>query len=118
MGGITEGGVVSEVLEGSQAMNAGIHAGWIIKELDGKPFNRAESLPLVRQEFDAAKSEAPGLIVKFDVRSSRDCTNGDCQKSDKLPVHSEEDCAKVCSQIVACEWWSFGIEDGDKMCWL
>jgi len=68
--------------------------------------------------FDAAKNEAPGLIVKFDVRSSRDCTNGDCANSDKLPVDSEAACAKACGQVVACTWWSVGIEDGDKMCWL
>jgi hypothetical protein len=116
--GITDGGVISQVLEGSQALSAGVRKGWIIKELDGKPFNKAESLPLVRQDFDAAKSEAPGLIVKFDVRSSKDCTNGDCTNSDKLPLDSEAACAKICSQVADCKWWSMGIEDGDKMCWL
>lgn len=116
--GITDGGVISEVLPESQAFNAGVRQGWIIKELDGKPFNKAESLPLVRNDFDAAKSEAPSLIVKFDVMSSRDCTNGDCTRSDKLPVDSDVACAQVCSHVPACQWWTVGIEDGDKMCWL
>merc|ERR1712178_50918 len=87
-------------------------------ELDGRPFNTQEALPLIRRDFDAAKAAAPGLIVKFDVMSSRDCTNGDCANSDKLPVASEAACAKVCGQVFACKWWVFGTEETDTMCWL
>jgi hypothetical protein len=116
--GLTDGGVINEVLPDSQAFKAGVQEGWIVKELDGKPFNKAESLPLVRQDFDEAKSEATGLIVKFDVMSARDCTNGDCTNSDKLPVASEAACATVCGKIPSCKWWSVGVEESDKMCWL
>lgn len=113
-----DGELVSNVLEGSQAWSAGVRKGWIINEVDGKPFRKGEELKGVGVDFSNAKIFAPLVLVKFDVRTSLDCTDGNCLRSDKLPAASEAVCAEVCGNIPGCGWWSFGSEDEDHMCWL
>lgn len=112
------GEVVHDVIEESQAWNVGVRKGWIIKEVDGKPFKKTEGIEDVSHDFWKAKRDAPTVRVKFDIRSFLDCTNGDCTYSDKFPATSETACADVCSQNQACGWWSFGFEDGVRKCWL
>lgn len=113
-----EGEIVSDVDHGSQAWNLGVRTGWIITEVSGKSFKKGEGVDDANEEFRKLKGTAPALVVKFDVRSSQDCTDGDCSKSDKLPVVSEAACAEVCSLVPECQWWTVGFEAEDKMCWL
>lgn len=112
------GEIVSEVQDGSQAFAAGVRKGWIIKELDGKPFKKGEALDGVGHDFTEAKSEAPTIIVKFDVRTAMDCNNADCANSDKFPALTQELCAEACSSLEACKWWTYGPENEDMMCWF
>jgi len=113
-----DGEVVDEVQRGSPAWTAGVRRGWIIKELDGEPFRKNETLPGIGTLFQHAKDEAPSIVVKFDILSYVDCTDGDCYHSDKFPVTSPAKCASACHEIEACRWWSYGLEFGDPMCWL
>jgi hypothetical protein len=112
------GEVVDEVTQPSQAWDAGVRKGWIIVEVSGKSFRKGQGVDDADAELKKLKGTAPALIVKFDVKTALDCTNGDCSKSDKLPASSEADCAQFCSKIPGCEWWTFGMEEEDKMCWL
>eukprot|EP00927_Polykrikos_kofoidii_P082678 TRINITY_DN8271_c0_g1_i1.p1 TRINITY_DN8271_c0_g1~~TRINITY_DN8271_c0_g1_i1.p1 ORF type:complete len:551 (+),score=78.76 TRINITY_DN8271_c0_g1_i1:52-1704(+) len=112
------GEVVSDVLPDSQARDMGVQRGWIIREVAGRPFKKSENLTDVGADFAEAKREGPTLTVKFDVKSSNDCANGNCSSSDKFPADSHDICAQACAQIVACQSWSFGLEDEDQMCWL
>jgi len=110
--------VVGDVQAGSQAQEAGVQKGWIIKEVDGKPFKKNQTLKAVGEDFAFAKKQAPTLTVKFDVRTSLDCTNGDCKKSDKFPSATQDECSEACAHIETCASWSFANEAGDFMCWL
>jgi hypothetical protein len=112
------GEFVSDVLPASQAEVRGVRKGWIIKEVAGRAFNKSETLLDIASDFGRAKGEAPTVTVKFDVRSSIDCTNGDCKHSDKFPAISETVCAEACNQFSACASWSFKAEEEDTMCWL
>jgi len=112
------GEIVDDVTNPSQAWSAGVRRGWIIVEISGKSFRKGEGVDDAEKELQALKGTAPALIVKFDVKSSMDCTDGDCTHSDKLPAASLEECATHCSRIPGCAWWTFGIEEEDKMCWL
>lgn len=112
------GEVVDEVTKPSQAWDAGVRKGWIIVEISGKSFRKGEGVDDAEAAMKALKGTAPALIVKFDVKSSMDCTDGDCSHSDKLPAASEMECAQLCNKIAVCKWWSFGVEEEDKMCWL
>jgi len=109
---------VSEVNAGSQAYQAGVRAGWIIKEVDGLPFQKNEDLPGVGHDFQAAKQKAPTIIVKFDVRTSVDCSNGECTHSDKFPAASESECAAACDEVPECKWWTYAVENEDPMCFM
>lgn len=113
-----DGEVVDDVLQGSAAWKAGVRRGWIIKEIDGKAFQKNETLPGLVALTTVAKEKAPTIVVKFDVRSFQDCSDGDCSRSDKLPVASEAECASACREIERCQWWSYGFEEEDAMCWL
>jgi hypothetical protein len=112
------GEVVDEVTKPSQAWTAGVRKGWIIVEVSGKSFRKGEGVDDATQALMALKGSAPGLVVKFDVKSSIDCTDGDCSHTDKLPASSEAECASHCSKILNCQWWTFGVEEEDSMCWL
>eukprot|EP00929_Paragymnodinium_shiwhaense_P015121 TRINITY_DN123148_c0_g1_i1.p1 TRINITY_DN123148_c0_g1~~TRINITY_DN123148_c0_g1_i1.p1 ORF type:complete len:556 (-),score=124.58 TRINITY_DN123148_c0_g1_i1:133-1800(-) len=112
------GEVVSDVLDGSQAMQAGVQIGWIIKEVNGKPFQKKETVVDVGTDFNVAKTQGPTLTVKFDVKESSDCANGNCKSTDKFPVETMESCASTCSQVLQCQSWSFATEEEDAMCWL
>lgn len=112
------GEVVDEVTKPSQAWTAGVRKGWIIVEVSGKSFRKGDGVDDAESALKALKGTAPALIVKFDVKSSMDCTNGDCSRSDKLPAATEAECAAHCSKILTCQWWTFGVEEEDKMCWL
>lgn len=112
------GEVVSDVLPNSQARDYGVQVGWIIKEVAGRPFRKKENLTDVGADFEEAKREGPTITVKFDVKSSTDCKDGDCSKSDKFPADMHDTCAQACAQIADCQSWSFGSEDEDTMCWL
>jgi hypothetical protein len=112
------GEIVSDIIPGSQAAEAGVQIGWVITEVDGKPFRKSESVLDVGEDFKLAKQQAPTVSVKFDVRSSVDCTKGNCSRSDKFPVASSDACAQACSELSACESWSFGLEGEDAMCWI
>jgi hypothetical protein len=112
------GEVVDEVTRPSQAWDAGVRKGWIIVEVSGKSFRKGEGVDDADAELKRLKGTAPALIVKFDVKSSLDCTNGDCSSSDKLPASSVDECASFCSKIHSCRWWTYGTEEEDKMCWL
>lgn len=112
------GEVVDEVTKPSQAWDAGVRKGWIIVEVSGKSFRKGDGVDDADKELRALKGNAPALIVKFDVKSSMDCTDGDCSRSDKLPAISEAQCATHCSKIPGCAWWTFGVEEEDNMCWL
>jgi len=114
----SSGEFVDEVTKPSQAWDAGVRRGWIIIEVSGKSFRKGEGVDDADKELQTLKGTAPALIVKFDVKSSIDCTNGDCSHSDKLPAASEAECAQHCSRIPGCAWWTFGTEEEDKMCWL
>jgi len=112
------GEIVSGVQPGSQGEAMGVREGWIIKEVDGRPFNRSETLLDVGADFSRAKTLGSALTVKFDVKTSMDCTNGDCKKSDKFSTTTQDQCAYACSQIAQCASWSFAVEEEDPMCWL
>lgn len=112
------GEVVGDVLPGSQAYYAGVRKGWIIREVDGKAFQTIESLTDVGRDFSVAKGNAPTLVVKFDIRTNSDCTDGNCAMSDKFPAMTSSECAAACSQVPGCKWWSFGVEDADQMCFF
>jgi len=112
------GEIVDDVDRGSQAWKLGVRAGWIITEVSGKSFKKGDGVDDANEELKKLKGAAPALVIKFDVRSSKDCTDGDCSNSDKLPVVSEAACAEVCSIVPECTWWTVGLESEDKMCWL
>jgi hypothetical protein len=112
------GEVVDEVTNPSQAWDAGVRKGWIIVEVSGKSFRKGQGVDDADSELKKLKGTAPALIVKFDVKTTVDCTNGDCSRSDKLPASTEAECAQFCSKIAGCQWWTFGVEEEDKMCWL
>jgi len=112
------GEVVDEVSRPSQAWDAGVRKGWVIVEISGKSFRKGEGVDDADAALKALKGTAPALMVKFDVKSSIDCTDGDCSHSDKLPAADQAECATHCSKITGCTWWSFGVEEEDKMCWL
>jgi len=46
------------------------------------------------------------------------CWNNDCTETDKFDCDSLEWCARVCSQVDSCQWWTWGDEDGAKKCWI
>merc|ERR1719199_23207 len=79
------GEVVKDVLPGSQAEIAGVRKGWIITQIDGKPFSSQERLRDVVEDFTRAKLKSSTLTVKYDVRTFIDCADGDCSHSDKFP---------------------------------
>mmetsp|Transcript_10376 Transcript_10376/g.26422 ORF Transcript_10376/g.26422 Transcript_10376/m.26422 type:complete len:482 (-) Transcript_10376:116-1561(-) len=112
------GEVVSDVVPGSQAASAAVRPGWIITEVDGKPFRSGERLLDVVADFGKAKADSPTLTVKFDVRTSLDCKDADCTRSDKFPASSTAVCASACAATESCAWWSLGMEEEDSMCWL
>jgi len=112
------GEMVDEVTKPSQAWDSGVRRGWIIVEVSGKSFRKGEGVDDAEDAMKKLKATAPALIVKFDVKSNLDCTDGDCSRSDKLPASSEAECATHCSKIPGCAWWTFGLEEEDKMCWL
>mmetsp|Transcript_3607 Transcript_3607/g.8496 ORF Transcript_3607/g.8496 Transcript_3607/m.8496 type:complete len:505 (+) Transcript_3607:94-1608(+) len=112
------GEVVSDVTPNSEAAKAGVLKGWIIVEINGQPFRKGPGMDDANEALEKLVSDSPGLAVKFDVRSSFDCTRGDCQNSAKLPVESEAACASVCAQVTGCSWWTYGLEQEDPMCWL
>lgn len=112
------GEVVDDVTRPSQAWDAGVRKGWIIVEISGKSFRKGQGVDDADSELKALMGTAPALIVKFDVKSSMDCTDGECSRSDKLPADSEAECATHCSKIPNCAWWTFAKEYEDSMCWL
>jgi len=112
------GEVVDEVTRPSQGWDAGVRKGWIIVEVSGKSFRKGDGVDDAENELKTLKGTAPALMIKFDVKSSMDCTDGDCSRSDKLPAATEAECATHCSKIPGCAWWTFGVEEEDKMCWL
>mmetsp|Transcript_101231 Transcript_101231/g.287021 ORF Transcript_101231/g.287021 Transcript_101231/m.287021 type:complete len:555 (+) Transcript_101231:78-1742(+) len=112
------GEVVLDVLPDSQALRAGVRKGWIIKEIDGRPFKPTERLKDVAEDFDRARKAGATLTVKYDVRTYFDCFNATCAKSDRFPTESREACAEACASVGGCAWWSFGKEDQDSMCLL
>jgi len=103
---------------GSQAEAAGVQTGWIIKEVDGKPFSLKDRLADVVQDFAMAKKADSTLTVKFDVRTSMDCARGNCKNSDQFPTESKEDCAEACHRSEMCQWWYLHKEDADSVCSL
>lgn len=46
------------------------------------------------------------------------CWNDDCTETDKFDCGSMERCAEVCHEVAACQWWTFGSEDGVTKCWI
>merc|ERR1712216_831437 len=112
------GEVGSDVIAGSQAQQAGVQEGWIIKEVNGKSFTKKESVVDVGTDFNVAKTQGPTLTVKFDVKSIKDCANGNCKNTDKFPIESQERCASACSQVALCQSWAFATEEEDATCWL
>merc|ERR1712232_1015976 len=112
------GEVVEDVVEGSQASTSGVKKGWIILNVNGKAFTKDGGVEDAGAAMQKMRDTNTGLVVKFDVRTSIDCTNGDCSRSDKVPAETEAACASACGQVDKCMWWSFGDEDGDSMCWF
>jgi len=112
------GELVMDVLPESPAMRAGVQKGWIIREIDGKPFKPTERLKDIAEDFDKARKVGATLTVKFDVKTYFDCFNGTCARSDRFPTESLEACAEACGSVGGCKWWSFGREDQDSMCLL
>merc|ERR1712110_240346 len=55
--------------------------------------------------------EALGLNI------TEGCFRGDCSRSDHFACSSPAACAKVCSQVRACRWWTFQ-ELAPPTCWL
>jgi len=112
------GEIVKDVIPGSQAESAGVRKGWIITEIDGRPFSPQERLKDVAEDFANAKKDGATLTVKYDVRTFLDCTDGDCSHSDKFPTDTIERCADACAVTSGCDWWSFSSIDGDITCLL
>lgn len=112
------GEYVAGVLPNSQGEGAGVRPGWIVTEVDGKPFSKTERLNDVYEDFMHARVAGNTMTVKFDVRSSIDCTAGRCDMSDRFPTDSMTTCAEACKQSGACEWWYMRTDDGDTMCGL
>ena len=56
------GELVSDFIPGSQAANSDIRAGWIIRELGGKPFTKTETVIDVAADFSASKAKGATLL--------------------------------------------------------
>merc|ERR1719502_992651 len=110
------GELVLDVVPGSQAEKAGVRKGWIIKEVNGKPFSPKERLKDIAEDFGKARKSGSSLVVKYDIQTYFDCLNGSCTKSDRFPSDSLERCAEACSIVSECQWWAWGPQDGDNMC--
>lgn len=46
------------------------------------------------------------------------CWKENCSSTDKFNCDSIDHCATVCSQVEACHWWTWGLEDFAAKCWL
>jgi len=110
------GEVVTAVAPGSQASDAGVLPGWIIKTVDPPPTNKSARLQDVVKNFVDARQADATLMMHFDVRAMYDCLHGDCAHSDRFPTDSADNCASCCYNAVGCEWWFLHKEDADTMC--
>lgn len=60
-----------------------------------------------------------GLFIDASVfGAASGCFMSDCHNTDKFAVTNMDACARVCSEVPECFWWSFGVEDGENKCWL
>jgi len=46
------------------------------------------------------------------------CYMGNCASSDKFVASKSEDCARMCGVFPSCKFWTFGEQDGQRLCFL
>lgn len=65
-------------------------------------------------------ADGAGLFVNLEalgLNITEGCFLGDCSRSDHFACASPAVCARVCSQVRACRWWTFQ-ELAPPTCWL
>jgi len=46
------------------------------------------------------------------------CWKNNCTHTDKYECTGYASCAKMCNEVEACKWWTWGPEDGINKCWI
>jgi hypothetical protein len=63
-------------------------------------------------------ADGAGLFVNLEALNiTEGCFRKDCSRSDHFACASPAACARVCSQVRACRWWTFQ-EQTPSTCWL
>lgn len=71
----------------------------------------------VRVNVGSPSVQGAGLFVNLGAFNiTEGCFQGDCSHSDHFACSSAADCARICSEIGACVWWTFWRSPA--ACWL
>jgi len=61
---------------------------------------------------------AHAIFVDLSAHATAGCWQNDCKNTDKWTAEDKGICARVCSQVDECQFWSFGEQEGAMKCFL
>merc|ERR550537_1907508 len=61
---------------------------------------------------------AHAVFVDLSAHATAGCWQNDCKNSDKWNAEDKGICARVCSQVDDCQFWTFGEQEGVTKCFL
>lgn len=63
-------------------------------------------------------AEAHAIFVDLTNFGAAGCWQNDCKHTDKFNTGDQGLCARACSQVAECEFWSYGEQEGAGKCFL
>mmetsp|Transcript_15928 Transcript_15928/g.43701 ORF Transcript_15928/g.43701 Transcript_15928/m.43701 type:complete len:709 (-) Transcript_15928:112-2238(-) len=64
-------------------------------------------------------NEGEALMIDLTPYGAKEgCWDDECKETDKFSCDTLERCSVVCNQVQSCFFWTWGVEDGVRMCWL
>lgn len=83
-----QGALISEVVEGGPSAKAGITAGDVILEFDGKPVRESSELPLLASQAGVGRA-VPVLVLRDGKRQNMKVTLGEMPSQEQLATNGE-----------------------------
>mmetsp|Transcript_97771 Transcript_97771/g.281308 ORF Transcript_97771/g.281308 Transcript_97771/m.281308 type:complete len:175 (+) Transcript_97771:95-619(+) len=79
----------------------------------------AEDWPGCQQQNIVIRNAGRALFTDLQAFGATiGCFLDDCLSSDKFVASEIESCAKVCLSLEKCQWWVWGVEEGEQKCWF
>eukprot|EP00927_Polykrikos_kofoidii_P076719 TRINITY_DN73759_c0_g1_i1.p1 TRINITY_DN73759_c0_g1~~TRINITY_DN73759_c0_g1_i1.p1 ORF type:complete len:171 (+),score=20.59 TRINITY_DN73759_c0_g1_i1:69-581(+) len=75
--------------------------------------------PACQEQGTVIRSAGQGLFTNLEgFGATAGCFSDDCMSSDKFIANDIASCPKVCFSLPKCEFWVWGMEEGETKCWF